>query len=125
MNLRSKLTSEICQKIRSTDEKTEQNRLKAHTLPPFSQENDCIYWKTIKAFRFFIIKNKCTYKFYAFTIKSAFGNTSESIEFRFENIFKTTKVGNIYDWNKHTDENRNSVKLFTIYNRKIYAMTPH
>ena len=35
MLLRSKLTSELCQEVVSLDEKTEQNRLKVATLPPF------------------------------------------------------------------------------------------
>ena len=35
MHLQSKLTSEICQKVGSLDEKTEQKRLKVVTLPPF------------------------------------------------------------------------------------------
>ena len=35
MHLRSKLTSEICQKVGNLDEKTEQICLKVHILPPF------------------------------------------------------------------------------------------
>ena len=35
MHLRSKLTLEICQKVGSLDEKTEQICLKMHTLPSF------------------------------------------------------------------------------------------
>ena len=35
MHLRSKLTSEICQKLGSLGEKTNQNHLKVPTLPPF------------------------------------------------------------------------------------------
>ena len=38
MHLHSKLTSEICQKVGSLDEKTEQNRLKVPTLPLFLQK---------------------------------------------------------------------------------------
>ena len=35
MHLRSELTSEVCQEIRGLDGKTEKNRLKVPTLPPF------------------------------------------------------------------------------------------
>ena len=35
MHLLSKLSSEICQKLGSWEEKAEQNRLKVSTLPPF------------------------------------------------------------------------------------------
>ena len=39
MHLRSKLTSEMCQKIGSSDGKTRQNSLKKSTLlPPFPQK---------------------------------------------------------------------------------------
>ena len=38
MHLRSKLISEICQKVGSLDKKTEQICLKVHALPPFSQK---------------------------------------------------------------------------------------
>ena len=38
MHLRSKLTSEICQKVGSSEEKINQSRLKAYSLPPFSQK---------------------------------------------------------------------------------------
>ena len=40
----------------------------------------------------FYSKNKCTYKFYAFTIKSGLGSMSESSEFRFENSLSTNKI---------------------------------
>ena len=33
----------------------------------------------------FFCKNKCTYKFYVLTIKSALGNISENSDVRFEN----------------------------------------
>ena len=39
MYLRSKVTSEICQKIVGLDGKKEQNRLKAFTLPPYFQKS--------------------------------------------------------------------------------------
>ena len=42
MHLRSKLTSEICQEIGNSDEKTEQNSLKVPTFHLFSK-NHCIY----------------------------------------------------------------------------------
>ena len=38
MHLRSKLTSEIYQKVGNLDEETEQNRLKVSTLPSFVQK---------------------------------------------------------------------------------------
>ena len=38
MHLRSKRNSEIFQKLGSSDGKTERNRRKATTLPPFSQK---------------------------------------------------------------------------------------
>ena len=38
MHLRSKLASEICQKVGSLDEKIEQNRLKVPNLLPFYQK---------------------------------------------------------------------------------------
>ena len=38
MSFRSKLTSDVCQKVGSLDEKTKQNRLKAPTLQTFSQK---------------------------------------------------------------------------------------
>ena len=38
MPLPSKLTSELCQKLGSLDEKTKQNRLNSPTLPSFSQK---------------------------------------------------------------------------------------
>ena len=56
MHLRSKLTSEICQKVGSLGEKTEQNSLKVSTLQPFSPQNHCIYWKTKNPNQFYIIK---------------------------------------------------------------------
>ena len=43
--LRSKLTSETCQKVGSLHGKTEQNRLKASTLPPFSEITDAFIEK--------------------------------------------------------------------------------
>ena len=54
MHFRSKLTSEICPKLRSLDEKTEQNRLKVPPLP--LSKNHCIYLKTKNISRLSIVK---------------------------------------------------------------------
>ena len=67
----------MCQKVLSLDEKTKQNRLKAPTWQPFSGKTAVIIEKD-KHLSIFYCKNKCTYKFYVLTIKSAFGNTLES-----------------------------------------------
>ena len=61
MHLRSKLTSEMCQKIGVLDGKTEQNRLKVPTLAlkrkkQKQKQKYCIYWKTKSTKRFFIVK---------------------------------------------------------------------
>ena len=58
MQLRSKLSSEICPKIGGLVEKTEQNRLKMPALPPFS------FVKTTV----FVEKRKNTNRFYTVKI---------------------------------------------------------
>ena len=84
MHLRSKLTSELCQKVGSSDGKTKQNHLETPTLPPLSQKPLYLLKKDERLYIFYC-KIECTYKFYLFTIKNALGNMSESNEFRFEN----------------------------------------
>ena len=80
MHLQSKLTSEICSKIGGLDGKTEKNRLKVLNLPTFFffQKTTVFIEKRKTLMDFFYCKNKCTYKFYVFKIKSALGNASES-----------------------------------------------
>ena len=56
MRLRSKLTSEMCQKIGSLEGKAKQNRLKAPTLLPFSQKTAEFIEKNINSHRFLSIK---------------------------------------------------------------------
>ena len=85
MHFRSKLTSEIDQKIGGLDGKTEQTRLKMSTLSPFFQKTT-VFIEKHKSF--FYCKNNCTYKFYVFAVKSALGNVSENSDFRFENSLK-------------------------------------
>ena len=51
MHLGSKWTSEICQKAENLDWKTKKNHLKNAN---FFSKNCCIYWKTIKAYRFLL-----------------------------------------------------------------------
>ena len=45
MQVRSNLTSEICPKVESLDEKTKQNRLKAPSLPPSFQKTTALIEK--------------------------------------------------------------------------------
>ena len=56
MHLRSKLTSELCQKMGGLDRKTEQNRLKVLTLPTFSQTVSVFIEKRKTPFDFLLIK---------------------------------------------------------------------
>ena len=88
MHLRSKLISEVCQKIESLDGETEQNCLKVPTLPTFFFKKHCFCWKNDKWLSISYCKNKCTYKCYVLMIKNTLRNMSESNEFRFENSLK-------------------------------------
>ena len=56
MHLRSKLISDICQKIGSLDEKIMQNFLKMPILPPFFKKTTAFIEKQKKTNRFSIIK---------------------------------------------------------------------
>ena len=69
MYLRSKLTSEICQKLGSLDKKTKQNRLKAPGLPLFSQKTAVFIEKNDKRLSVLNYKSKRTYKFYVLQLK--------------------------------------------------------
>ena len=68
--------------------KTEKNRLKVPTLSFFFFKKSLNLLKNEKTLFFFYCKNKCTNKFYVFTIKSIRRNMSESTEFRFEKSLK-------------------------------------
>ena len=81
MHLRSKVTSEICQKVRSFDVKTKQIRLNSPTLPSFFSKKWVDLLKNGKRIPTFYCKNKCINKFYELTIKCVFRNMEESREF--------------------------------------------
>ena len=83
MHLWSKLTSEICQKVRSLNENTKQKHLQVPTFLPSFQET-IVLLKNDKCLLIYYCKNKHTYKFCVFMIESALRNMSESNEFRFE-----------------------------------------
>ena len=54
MHLRSKLTSEICQKVERLDGKTTQNHLKAPNLSSFSQITAVFIEKRLKLIDFYV-----------------------------------------------------------------------
>ena len=84
MDLRSKLTSDICQKVRSLDRK-KRKKVSKHSLCHLFLKKLLYLLKSDILLTIFYSKNKCTYKFYEFANKSAFGNMSLSTEFRFKN----------------------------------------
>ena len=82
MRLRSKLTSEICQKVR-----IDENWLKMYNFHFFSRK--ATLKKEEKRYFIFYYKYRNTCQFYVFTIKNDFGNMAVSGEFGFENSLKT------------------------------------
>ena len=77
--IKTDFRNEICPKIGGLDSKIQQNWIKMKPLYLLKNE---------KHYSILCSKNKCAYKFYVFTIKSALGNMSESSEFRFEKNLK-------------------------------------
>ena len=88
MHLRSKLTSKIFQKVGNLDGKAKQNRLKVPLCHLFLKKLLDLLKNDKYLSIFFYRKSKCTYKFYVFTVKRAFGNVAIRNEFRFENSLK-------------------------------------
>ena len=86
MRLRSKLTHEMCQRIRHVDGNMTQNRFKLWNFSLFFSKNYYFLEENEKRYLIFYYKNKYTCQFHAFKIKNDFGNTSESAECKFENI---------------------------------------
>ena len=64
MHLRLKLTSEMCQKLESLDEKTEENRLKLPIWPPVFQNTTAFIEKQKNTNRFSIVKISATTNLY-------------------------------------------------------------
>ena len=83
MNLRSKLTSEMCQKTGSLDVKAKQKPSEGTHFWHILLKKPLCLMKNDKHLLTFHRKSKCTYKFYVFTIETAFGNVSETSEFYF------------------------------------------
>ena len=89
LHLRSKLSLEMCPKIGGLNVKLEKNCLKVQLCQLFFFQKNVVFIEKYKTqLSILCSENKCTYKFYIFTIKSALGNTSERSEFRFENSLK-------------------------------------
>ena len=82
MDLRSKPTSEICQKIREFKRKNKGKNFSRHKLCQLFLKKSLYLLKIGKYLSTSCSKNKFTNKFYVFTIKSTFGNVSESSDCR-------------------------------------------
>ena len=86
--LRKKLSSEICQKVRSLDGKMRQNWIKTCTFSLLTRKTTAL--KEKRETLFSIIKIEIPINFIRFIVKNDFGNMTESAEFRFENSLNQT-----------------------------------
>ena len=82
MRLRSKLTSEICQKVGGVNGKMTQNWLKTCTFS-FFLGKPLPLKKNEERYFIFYYKNRNTYQFLMLTNKNDFENMPENGEFRF------------------------------------------
>ena len=82
MHLQLKLTSELC--VRKFRRRNNAKESQGAHFTNFFSKNLCIYRKKVNFNRFFILKINLFFKFYVFTIKSAFRNMLECSEIKFD-----------------------------------------